>query len=77
MRKNDDVAGVQLGPLSIEQLDDGPAVDNQVVEHHEVLRSHAGSGRHRFRRGRRKSPRRREFRTEEHSAVQLDSTQDL
>jgi hypothetical protein len=77
MRKNDYIAGAQLGPLSIEQFDDGPAIDYQVIEHDEVLRSNARSGRHRFRRGRRKSPRRREFRTEEHSAAQLDSTQDL
>jgi hypothetical protein len=76
MRKNDYVTGVQLGALSIQQLDDGPAVDNQVVEH-KVLRPQTGSGRHRFCRGRQKSPRRRKFGMEEHSAVQLDSTQDL
>ena len=77
MRKNDYVTGAKLGPVSIEQLHDRPAVDNQVVENDEVLRSHAGCGRHRLRRGRRKSPRRREFRTEEYGAVQLDSTQNL
>jgi len=48
MWENDYVTGVQLGRLSVKQLDHGPAIDNQVVEHDEVLGSHAGSGRPSF-----------------------------
>ena len=48
MWENDYVTVVQLGRLSVKQLDHGPAIDNQVVEHDEVLGSHAGSGRPSF-----------------------------
>ena len=33
MRKDDDISGLELDGLSIRQLDDGSAVDDQMVEH--------------------------------------------
>jgi len=76
IRKDNDIAGPQLGALSIGQLDDGPAFDDQMVEH-KVLRPWSDLSRHQIRRRCRKSPGSREFGSEEHRAQEFDSAQDL
>jgi hypothetical protein len=76
MRKDHDISGLELDGLSICQFDDGLAFDHQMVKH--KMRSAGSDGsRHYFRSRGRKTPGGREFRAEEHGAVQLDSAQNF
>jgi hypothetical protein len=76
MRKDDDFAGLQLERLSIRQMHDRSAIDDEMVDH-QVGRSRGNVGRERFRLGRRETPGRGELSAEEQSAVQLHSAQDI
>ena len=76
MRKDDDISGRKLDGLSIRQLDDRSAIDDEMVKQN-VCRPQTGRGRHHIRRGRRKTPWSRELSAEEHRAVQLDAAQNL
>jgi hypothetical protein len=76
MGKDDDIAGLKLDGLSIRQLHERSAIDEQMIEDH-VCRPRGELATENVGCGCRKTPRSGEFRAEEHGAVQLDSAQNL